>query len=762
MQSAVGFSLQADLMTSGSLLHATTGRLLKALSDGGVDFYAVAAAIHLGKQIPIQTAHETEVSRLLSARTGRAGYLAKALNIGWGHSDIAIELARTRAGTSALLTIGALATGATIYEATQAFAELLSLGGCPVEEMPNIDVLKTMVTYLAPFMADFGFRRVFQYVITASRRRCSEAACRCPAGLEAMGEAAEWAKVVKQLVFTAQRTETLYLQVGQRGAWLAAYASHVLGMAVQVILEELVLWESAGEACAVCIQLSQSMGKKCSSITHEEQLHIVLPPTTQQGQQAMALDYAIGEALAAEISFDTRITPAIANSIERAIVRVCATMRSSLRMRSRNSPAYVDPNHRINGTFSNRDSNRDSDLSEQCAILGISARNFETGISTRSQRTRAWTGTVIQAHGLQYFDLAEARQLYDICGSHGANHDKPVKIPHCLCCRVGGIIHGFGVTILALMQCVYDPSQLRIQADVVGGSKLTPWSRIAISKEAKVDGFATSAQLFVHLSQLVHGLEALKESDIIDFAGVDILAVSIDNVSIYYRALLDSEAFDSQGRTISITSGRIGYKGVLRRLVKEMTVLPFEDSPNRPQGNSAGMANGFVVVPHYAKGPIEPAIEVTLGEDAFWIKCSLTNHDRTQSGDMGLGLSISNLLLGTITGPCSHGKDHGLAASKEAPIDVVTFSGPRNRTKNRDKPLFAYALKGATVEQLFQMGILGPGICVIQGESCLKCATQELGTRLTQCPFNLKRREMDEEENEVDEVQSKDEVGLFG
>ncbi|KAH9203490.1 hypothetical protein DL95DRAFT_419000 [Leptodontidium sp. 2 PMI_412] len=722
----VGFSLQADLMASGSLLHATTGRLLKALSDGGVDFYAVAAAIHLGKQFPIQTSHETEVSSLLSARAGRAGYLAKALNIGWGHSDIAIELARTRAGTSALLTIGALATGATIYETTQAFAELLSLGGCPAEEMPNIDALKTMVTYLAPFMADFGFRRVFQYIVTASRRRCSEAGCQSPIGLEAKGEATEWAKVVRQLVFTAQRTETLYLQVAQRGAWIAAYASHILCMAVQVLLEEVVLWESAGTAGAVCIQLAQSMGKKQISIADNERFHIVVPPTTNEGQQAMALDYAIGEALAAEISFDKRITPAIADSIERAIVRLCATLRSSLRMNFRNSPVYVKSYHRINGTFSNLD----SDLGEQCAIFGISPQNFETGISTRSQRIKAWSGrdgTVIQDHGLQYLDLSEAIQLRHICGSHGANPDRPIIILHCLCCRIGGIIHGFGVTILALMQCIYDPSELRIQADVVNSSRLTPWTRIAISGGLKVEGLATAAYLFVHLSQLVHGLEALKESDILGFTGIDVLAVSIDNVSIYYRALLDSEAFDSKGRTMTIVSGRISYRGVLRRLVKEETGLPFGNLPGYPEGNSARMTDGFVVVPHYAKGPIEAVMEVTLGEDAFWIKCRLTSQDRSQSGDMELSLCIYNLLLTTITGPCSHKKNHGWSASKEFPINIVTLSGPRRKSLGQDNTVFAFALKGSTLEQLFQIGILGPRLCVIQGESCLKCAVQEYG-----------------------------------
>jgi hypothetical protein len=721
----VGFSLQADLMTSGSLLHATTGRLLKALSVGGVDFYAVAAAVHLGKQIPIQTAHETEVSRLFNARTGRAGYLAKALNIGWGHSDIAIELARTRAGTSALLTIGALATGSTIYEATQAFAELLSLGGCPAEEMPNIDVLKTMITYLAPFMADFGFRRVFQYVVTASKRRCSEAGQRSPASLEATGEAAEWAKVVRQLVFTAQRVEALHLQVAQRGAWLAAYASHVLGMAVRVLLEEVILWEAAGSAGAVCIQLAQRMGNQRNPIADHEQFSIVAAPITHQGQQPMTIDYAIGEAWDAEIFVDTRITRSIADSIERAIVRLCVTLRTGLGMRSRNSTTYANSNHRINGNFGAVK----NDIGDQCTILGIASQNFDTGYSTWSQRIKAWTGAVIQAHGLGYLDPSEALGLQTICGSHGSDQSSLIKIPHCLCCRVGGIIHGFGTTILALMQCTYDPRELRVQADIVNGSKLTPWTRTAIAAEGLiVDGFATSAQLFIHLSQLVHGPEALRESDILNLAGIDVLAVSIDSVTVYYRALLNAEAFDNRGRSLSITSGRISHKGVLRRLVKEVTVLPLGNGTfnSHPKGNCAKMAHKFVIIPHYAKGPVELAMEVTLGEDAFWVKSCLRSDDGIRSDPIGLSLCINNLFLTSVSGPCSHKKDRGWRVRREHPVYIVTLSG-NQRNLYGYQGIFAYALKGSTLEQLFEIGVLGSENCVIQGESCFECAVQTSG-----------------------------------
>ena len=108
----VGFSFQGYVIDGASLIHAATGRLLKVLSDGGIDFYAVSATVQLAKHIPIQSSQEVAVTRLLAQKTGtRAGFLTKALQIGWGHSDVAVEISKTRAGASAMLTIGALVAG---------------------------------------------------------------------------------------------------------------------------------------------------------------------------------------------------------------------------------------------------------------------------------------------------------------------------------------------------------------------------------------------------------------------------------------------------------------------------------------------------------------------------------------------------------------------------------------------------------------------------------------------------------------------------
>lgn len=723
----VGFSLQADLIGGGSLLHAATGRLLKALSDGGIDFYAVAAAVHLGKHIPIREAHETEVSRLLSARTGRAGFLAKALSIGWGHSDIAIELARTRAGTSALLTIGALATGSTIYAATQAFSELLSLSGCPQEEMPNIDVLKAMITFLAPFMADLGFRKVFQHVVSTSKRGCSQIGEHTPLGLEATGETSEWPRAIRQLVLSAQRSDTLHLQVAQRGAWLAAYASHILGMAVQLLLDEHILWGSAGSRGAVVIQLGQSTSQRKNIMAGSANFHIVNPPKTQQGQNSMGVDYPVGEALRTEILLDARITHTVSDSIERAIVRMSATLHANLEMKSRNYEGNTDRNHGINGNFSRY---HDA-IRSQVLTLGISPHNHDIGIATKYVRNNPWTGTITQSHGLGYLDGTEAVELQAICGTHGSNQGSLIKIPNCLCCRIGGLIHGFGSTVVALMQCVYNPAELRLQADVINGSKTSPWSRATIaSADGKVDGFATSAQLFVHLSQLVHGLESLKEPDIINQGQSEILAVSIDSVTVYYRALLDAECFDDEGRMLAISSGRVCSKGVLRRLVREGITQKYSDEVQFPLGNRAKLTDGFTVAPKYAKGPVQAAMQVTHAEKDFWVETSLKADNADNSEVIGLAMCIHRVLITARGRPCPHSRDqpfivHDRKNRKTLSTFVSTLSGKRYR----EDCVEFFALQGSTLEQLLQMGIGDRDCCVMQGNSCLECATR-LGAML--------------------------------
>ncbi|ROW08778.1 hypothetical protein VMCG_02726 [Cytospora schulzeri] len=89
-------------MGTASLSHLLKGSFPKAMSDAGVDFYALTAAYHLGKCVPVRKSLESTVHAHLASRGSIRSVHNDTLSIGWDHSEVAIEMSRTPAGTSAL------------------------------------------------------------------------------------------------------------------------------------------------------------------------------------------------------------------------------------------------------------------------------------------------------------------------------------------------------------------------------------------------------------------------------------------------------------------------------------------------------------------------------------------------------------------------------------------------------------------------------------------------------------------------------------
>jgi predicted amidohydrolase len=67
--SQVGFQFQGDVFHGGSLIFSAAGRLMKELSDGGVDIYALGALVHLGHQVPMSQRQETIVATCMQKRS---------------------------------------------------------------------------------------------------------------------------------------------------------------------------------------------------------------------------------------------------------------------------------------------------------------------------------------------------------------------------------------------------------------------------------------------------------------------------------------------------------------------------------------------------------------------------------------------------------------------------------------------------------------------------------------------------------------------
>lgn len=127
-------------------------------------------------------------------------------------------MTRTRAGTNALLLIGALSTGSYNFPAAQCLSELLTLAGCEADKLPNVDVLRDMVEYFAPFVHDLGFSKVMEHVNSAGMRAIarnfetqSDVQEDCVKHLTSIGSASVLAGAISQLKLTAERDESIYM-----------------------------------------------------------------------------------------------------------------------------------------------------------------------------------------------------------------------------------------------------------------------------------------------------------------------------------------------------------------------------------------------------------------------------------------------------------------------------------------------------------------------------------------------------------------------
>jgi hypothetical protein len=169
MSQAVGFQLQGDVFLGGALGFSAIGRVLKQMSNAGMDIYAVHALIQLGGLIPISQQQENVVSSAMRKRSqSRQGWLVKAVTVGWGHTDPVYEILKLRGGCAALLTLNAFVAGTNALAAAQGLQELMRLNGCEAGNLPAIDPLQHVISALSPIMEDSGFHSVLQTIRLAS------------------------------------------------------------------------------------------------------------------------------------------------------------------------------------------------------------------------------------------------------------------------------------------------------------------------------------------------------------------------------------------------------------------------------------------------------------------------------------------------------------------------------------------------------------------------------------------------------------------
>ncbi|KAF4833781.1 AB hydrolase superfamily protein [Colletotrichum tropicale] len=537
MSDQVGFGFQVDVVNTASLSHMLTGRVLKALSDGGVDTYALAAAFWLGAKVPVRTSLSDMVHFHISQRKNYQSVLSKALSIGWGHSTPVVEMTRTRAGSNALLVIGAFSTGCLPFQAAQCFSEFLTLSGLGPEMLPSTDVLKGLVTYLGPFVHDLGFSKVVQHVNDLAERAV-RATVTARFGdlidmkkreldylgrLSNLGTAPAVAAAIKQLMFSSRKGQKDYMILSIRGSWLVAFTSHILGMSVNLRFNNRTVWASGGDHGDITFQLGARFEDTFSIQPSSEPLRVTAAADARrQYESQIAVEYFIEEALEAQSVRLPQLDPAIMESVHGAIRRfsfhilqiltsmdylweseagdnpqgffpfqmkfdssaalnlILDTMRVGPTTERAPRSLYFDPYAQDSETLK-------TDKNRYIYALSYMDSDSVQKVAARCQTHRQFASSLVELD----------RELFSVTGSAEAG---------CICRTVEKIVQGFAVSAVGLMQCKFEDFELRVQQSTIVGEIETDWSRkcvLLVNNPDKIDHIPTHHDFFDHLGQLV-------------------------------------------------------------------------------------------------------------------------------------------------------------------------------------------------------------------------------------------------------------------
>ncbi|MCJ1357855.1 MAG: hypothetical protein MMC33_007851 [Icmadophila ericetorum] len=181
----------------------------------------------------------------------------------------------------------------------------------------------------------------------------------------------------------------------------------------------------------------------------------------------------------------------------------------------------------------------------------------------------------------------------------------------------------FATTALALVQCVFDPSNLRVHADAINGRTLSGLAESCVENRNDVD----EREWLQHLGALLGSKPfSLRDTR-------SILAFSVGSNSVYYRAILDNECFDLSGRVLAISPGRIGLNRLLRSIVTGESPSQRAFSQSHPAATINSYLPGLELRPRHAQGAVKVCFECCVGGNEIRISCFLGVGDQPLSSE---------------------------------------------------------------------------------------------------------------------------------
>ncbi|KAF3810857.1 hypothetical protein GCG54_00003034, partial [Colletotrichum gloeosporioides] len=748
-----------------SLSHMLTGRVLKALSDGGVDTCAMFAAFWLGGKVP--------------------SVLAKALSIGWGHSTPVIEMTRTQAGTNALLVIAALATGSTPFQATQLLHELLSVFGLGPQNLPNIDVLRGLTSYLAPFALDMGFSRVLHYItITTERaiRTSNKFANQSPGDQEnelwkmrCLGNASIVAGDIKQVIFTARRGESHYMILRARGAWLPAFSCHILGMSVELRLDEEILWACGGDRGTIIFQMGNHPINNFSLQSIQTPLNII--STNEIGkslQERSFIEYPLDQAVSSHLAKWPEVDQDLTDIIHGAINSLSDEYVSLYHIATltRNKAEQKNEIFPMQGDFDITGAIR-----ETLAAMNISPGS--TGEGPPYSYNTEWRLRCSRWQlGLSTLSANDLKMVMRRCVLHTCMQTKwrllmydcdTKATPDCLCKRLGMLISGVAAASVALARCKFDSSQIMLQESMLMGETPVPWSQKLFCPNEVEDRYPRNDEFFDYLGRLIcHDYtDTWLASYYTATRGepeASVLGLSGGTFTIYYSCIMSRDCYDELGRMIEIRNGRASVAGLFRNVIMEWATdngqYHAQMHALRDNIKPSVLAGGSHLGPHFRPSQTQFFMDASVDEALFSLRLGL-HTPTSQPIYFPLTIFLVEFLRRWKIPRCEHAKFDNYESQYDGEVAVDGFNGAHRwvdlnndgsgvfdglngayhwaNLKKLPGEVLVFALKGDKLQQIFMCTFLSwargglehrPG--VLQLYACLKCSINEvkLGNKL--------------------------------
>ncbi|KAI1808889.1 hypothetical protein F4811DRAFT_4515 [Daldinia bambusicola] len=248
------------------------------------------------------------------------------------------------------------------------------------------------------------------------------------------------ASLIKKL--PTQLTFTTYLSM--RGSWLSALASHTFGMAVELRLNDTIIWESAGSNGPVIFELGEYQVDASAAQTVPDRKFAIVEAPNATAHHAILNRVPIRAVFSSLISREPRIDSSFETIIRQAICRTVLYHANSELLSS-------------NASF--------GAIKETANAFGFEDSFFNSIDSHPS-------GLENPRNKLRALDTETFVRLRDVCGNHLADcgpYDFKLSLGSraCMCAYIGGFIAGFAACIYFLHLCHFDADHLNICEDVL-------------------------------------------------------------------------------------------------------------------------------------------------------------------------------------------------------------------------------------------------------------------------------------------------------